>query len=288
METLDEYLKEFYTPETVKSYKREINRFLAENPEAESLVYKDLVGYVGIIRKRYSNAGTVQKIIAGIKSYYGFLAHTGKRRDNPAASLKLRDRKCRDIQLQDLLSPKELKQLQEAENPRQGLEMRNRVLLSLLIYQALRTEELEALTVNGINFENATVQIKATAKTEARELPLQAQQAIQLLRYIENTRKKLLKRKKTDRLLVGQRGNPMQAEDIAKHIRRHYKNSIEGRAVTATAIRQSVITNMLKAGKDLREVQVFAGHRYISSTEKYKQTDLEALKAEIEKHYPLK
>ncbi len=44
---------------------------------------------------------------------------------------------------------------------------------------------------------------------------------------------------------------------------------------------------MLKEGKDLRVVQVFAGHKKISSTEKYKQTAIDELKAAIHKYHPL-
>jgi integrase/recombinase XerD len=59
------------------------------------------------------------------------------------------------------------------------------------------------------------------------------------------------------------------------------------RNLNARTLRQSVITNMLKEGKDLRVVQVFAGHKKISSTEKYRQSGLEELQAAINKYHPL-
>jgi integrase/recombinase XerD len=52
-------------------------------------------------------------------------------------------------------------------------------------------------------------------------------------------------------------------------------------------IRQSVITHFLKANNDIRLVQVFAGHRRAGSTEEYKQSGLEELKANINKLHPL-
>ncbi|WP_084097110.1 site-specific integrase [Cyclobacterium lianum] len=51
-------------------------------------------------------------------------------------------------------------------------------------------------------------------------------------------------------------------------------------------MRQSVITNLLRAGHDLRIVQVFAGHKYPSATEKYKQAQLEELNKQIQRHHP--
>ena len=53
-------------------------------------------------------------------------------------------------------------------------------------------------------------------------------------------------------------------------------------------IRQSVITNLLKQNHDLRLVQVFAGHKNQSTTEKYKQANLEALKTAIKQYHPIK
>ncbi|PSR05489.1 MAG: integrase [Bacteroidetes bacterium SW_11_45_7] len=59
------------------------------------------------------------------------------------------------------------------------------------------------------------------------------------------------------------------------------------RTLNMRTIRQSVITNLLKAGHDLRVVQHFAGHKYPGSTEKYKQSDVEALQRAIDKYHPM-
>ena len=51
-------------------------------------------------------------------------------------------------------------------------------------------------------------------------------------------------------------------------------------------IRMSVITNKLKT-HNLREVQYFAGHKWVSSTERYKLGNIEDLKKEVDKFHPL-
>ena len=51
-------------------------------------------------------------------------------------------------------------------------------------------------------------------------------------------------------------------------------------------VRTSVITHWLKQ-YNLRQVQYMAGHRYVSSTERYKINDLDDLKEDISKYYPL-
>jgi integrase/recombinase XerD len=52
-------------------------------------------------------------------------------------------------------------------------------------------------------------------------------------------------------------------------------------------IRASTITNWLKH-YNLREVQYMAGHKYVSSTERYRMDTLEDLQKELEKYHPLK
>ena len=60
-----------------------------------------------------------------------------------------------------------------------------------------------------------------------------------------------------------------------------------GRGLSPRRLRQSVLRNLLKEGKDLRLVQEFAGHKYVSSTERYKQTGVEELKCQVLKFHPL-
>ena len=55
---------------------------------------------------------------------------------------------------------------------------------------------------------------------------------------------------------------------------------------SVSQIRQSIITQWLTS-EDVRLVQEKAGHRYVSSTERYEQINPEDLQARVEKHHPL-
>ncbi|MGB8489822.1 MAG: tyrosine-type recombinase/integrase [Bacteroidales bacterium] len=103
--------------------------------------------------------------------------------------------------------------------------------------------------------------------------------------YINKPRPKLL-RCDTDRLVLTLRGSAENGEGI-NYLIETFKPLVPELNLNARTIRQSVITNMLKEGKDLRIVQVFAGHKKISSTEKYRQSGLGELQNAIEKYHPL-
>jgi integrase/recombinase XerD len=290
--SLTTYLQQLYTPKTVKAYRREIEAYQKNYPQSDEALYKDIVEYLGVLRKRYSNPRTLNRILCSIKAYYDFLNHTGKRKDNPAKSIRLRDKQSRDIQLQDLFTTNELEALLTAKKERYPkLEYRNKALMSLLIYQALKPSEIERLETTEINLEAATIYIKSSAKNNSRTLALKANQILLFKKYLEEIRPSLIQEKESNAFIIGQRKEPMTAEDITKHIKRNYNPDSyqdKPRNVNALTIRQSVITNLLKSGHDLRVVQVFAGHKYPSTTEKYKQTNIEALQTALQIYHPIK
>jgi integrase/recombinase XerD len=252
-----------------------------------------------VIQRHFQNIGHLRRSLnAGlhliplitanhIKVYYDYLCSEEVRNDNPTKAIKLRDKQSRDIQLQDLFTPEELEQLLNRKERYTNLDYRNKVLSSLLIYQALHPGEAEALTVDDINLNAENIYIKSTYKTNSRTLQLKPNQVLLFHQYITEIRPKLLQQHQSNALLIGIRGGAMTGEDITKHIKRSFRELYPNRKVNAQMIRQSVITNLLKQGHDLSVVQSFAGHKYPSTTERYKQSEIETLKAAVNKYHPL-
>jgi len=285
---LNEYLQKHYTKKTAIAYKREIEIYISNNKKAERYTYAEIVNYIGILRTKYTNSKTINRILSSIKAYYSYLCFIEVRKDNPTKSIRLRDKQSRDIQLQDLFTSDELETLLTAKQERYtNLDYRNKALMSLLIYQALKPNEIEALQCDEINLEEANIYIKSSAKNNSRTLALKANQILLFKKYLEEIRVKLVAENETKSFIIGQRKEPMTAEDITKHIKRNY-NIYKPRKVNALTIRQSVITNLLKQNNDLRIVQSFAGHKYPSTTERYKQSNVEALQTALQIYHPIK
>lgn len=287
MASLEQYLQQHYSPDTAKAYEREIDIYLGNYPGAAAAVYKDITGYMGALRQRYSKPATLHRILSSIKVYYDYLCSEGLRKGNPARAIQLRDQRARDVQLQDLFTVEELEQLLHRKERYHYLEGRNKVLISLLIYQGLLPQEAEGVTTGDINLHAGSLHVRATAKTNSRTLTLKPNQILLFHDYIHAIRPKLLQGKQSQALLIGIRGEAMSGEDITKHVKRSFNNVYPGRTVNAQTIRQSVIANLLKQGHDISVVQAFAGHKYPSSTERYKQSEIETLKAAVNKYHPL-
>lgn len=284
---IQNYLEENLHPSTVKNYLYEINKFRLLNRKTEYYNYQDVMEYVEELRKSYP-PNTINRIVSALKKYYDYLQETEQRSDNPARSIKLRDAKETPIQLQDLFTEKELQKLLEPRIERYPfLTKKNQIIMSLLVYQALKSGEIIQLKTDDVNLEKATIQITGTGITNSRILPLKAQQILLLYEFINQDRNKLKTiRNDENALLLGKLGTPIQVDDIHYLISTYQKEFAKN--LTTITIRQSVITNLLAKGNDLRMVQEFAGHKHLDTTEKYRQTGIKALQNAIDKHHPIK
>lgn len=289
--TLNEYLQARHTKGTAERYQRDIANYLQIVTEAKAInaTYSDVMDYIEILRGKYSNPETIKVIIQSIKKYYYWLNHTGQRKTHPCRNLKLREKTNRDIQIQDLFKPSELELLLERKERYSGLKIKNQVIISLLIYQGLTRNDIVNLTLNDIDLNEGTIYIKADTKTNSRTLKLKSKQIMLLHKYINESRKELAKLNtvRSESLVLTKLGTPEKGEGIS-YLLETSKHLFPERNLSTKTIRQSVIANLLKQGNDLRLVQVFAGHKCPGSTEKYRQTGIEELKAGINKYHPLK
>ena len=285
---LESYLNEHHTSKTVRRYMREIGLFFLsfekKSIQSKAASYQDILEYLGQVRNE-KGVQVLKCSLAGIKRYFDYLNATNQRKDHPAKFIRLRDKIHRDIQLQDLFSSSELLQLLERKERYKLLANRNKMILGLLVYLGLTTGEIIRLEVENIDFDKAKIFIKSTSRTNSRTLKLTPKQVLPMYKYVFEDRPKLLK-VESNLLVISKSGRAENGEGVS-YLVSTFKHLFADRNLNPRTIRQSVITNLSSSGKDLRWVQVFAGHRYPSSTEQYRQTEVEALKLAILKYHPL-
>lgn len=286
--SLSDYLSRRHTKSTAERYHKDIQNYLESITEqkAQAATYSDIMDYIGILRKKYSNPESIKVIIHAIKKYYYWLNHTGGRKTHPCRNLKLKEKANRDVQIQDLFKPEELELLLERKERYKDVKTKNQIIISLLIYQGLTRNDIVKLTLKDIDLEEGSIYIKPDIKTHSRTLKLKSNQIMLFYKYTHEIRPKL-KTIETSSLILTKSGTPEQGEGIS-YLLETSKHLFPDRNLNTKTIRQSVIANLLKQGNDLRLVQVFAGHKYPGSTEKYRQTGIEELKAGIQKYHPLR
>jgi len=295
--TIKEYLQKKYSKSTLNSNLYNIKRFTDYyQSKASKATYKDVLKYIEHLRKNYDlSPKTLRHCLYGVKIYFNYLLETGKRNDHPCSELYLKDKIDKQIQVDNLYSSETLELFFESYKIKRKTYLlnRNKIIISLLIYQALTVKEIISLEVENIDLEKGEIFIKGqsaiTSKSpRSRTLPLQAKQVLLILNYLKKERKKLLKYNKENpndtRLILGQHGMPLSPHVISKLIN---ENREKNEKIQPIKIRQSVIANLLKKENDTRIVQVFAGHKRASTTMQYKQSELEVLHKAINEYHPL-
>lgn len=247
--------------------------------------YKDLVEHIGALRSRGLSADHIRTELAGLKQYYTYLVRIGARLDNPSRYIVLKDGQQRDIQFQDLFSPEELELLLDRPNRYGILQWRNKLIVSLYIYQGLTTGEIARMRVSYIDLDKGSLFILSSPRQCSRILPLRANQVIFLERYLTFDRPCLL-RSATDALLLSKLGSIVKGEDC-HYLIESARELFPERTLNPMTVRQSVIVNLFDQGWDIRDVQLYAGHHYASTTERYKPTDLSTLQGALDQFHPL-
>ena len=157
------------------------------------------------------------------------------------------------------------------------------VILGLLIYQGLAAEEITRLEATHVHLREGRLFVRAMKRTGERWLPLSALQLIELGEYLQENRFK------TGPLLVDGRKQPASPTNINNRMQGMMKQlrRLNPRVINAAQFRSSVIAHWLKAN-NLRQVQYMAGHKYVSSTQRYQLSTLDDLKSELQQHHPLR
>lgn len=276
-----------YTRQTVKSYMYSIGHYLTVHPDANCYKYKDVLNFMTEISQNNKNPDRINAVLAAIKKYYDYLIDVGIRNEHPCRNLTIKQKRNRDIIHQDLFTSAELELLMEREERYQELKVKNQTLISLLIYQGLTAGEVSGLKTSHIDLDNGTIYIRESKKQTRRHMEIQPRQYRLIDKYSSTVRATLLN-VETDIFLVGKLGTPITVDDI-NYMVSTFKPLFPDRNLNPRTIRQSVISNWLNEKRlPLEQVQLLAGHRWISATAKYRYSPIAEQRDLINRFHPLK
>ncbi|MGQ2985538.1 tyrosine-type recombinase/integrase [Flavobacterium sp.] len=275
---LNRYIRSSYS---VDSYLYEIRRFIDRNPGYTAYTHADITRVFAELNEQYHRkdgtvSGAVNRIFISIKWLYSFLVYTGIRKEHPfPPGYSIKGTQKKGFDRSTILSPKELSGLvtyaRQEELRFPWLQMRNAVVISILVYQGLLSQELVALLCEDIDLDAGTMKIRSTRITNGRVLPLHPSQFMLLHDYLNQSRQRLLRGNTTcQHLILSTRALKETVNGIGSILRR-YRFLYPDKPMTAENIRKSVIYNKInEEQRSVEEVQLFAGHKWPSSTEAYR------------------
>ena len=266
--------------------------------ELEEISYPDAMMFMQWSSKHGASQKTIGNYLTHVRKFYQFLISEGAVKENPVAHIKVQGIKRKVYH--DILNTDELQQLYQQYPttieyepgkiipPQQKnilSRRRNKVILSLLIYQGLRVEEVAAINLQDLQLREGKITVHAQRRTAARIMKLESHQVYELMDYIHETRKEFLEVKGATSKLFLQWKTKDNFHNIT-HLMLTHLRTINSRVKNFDQLRASVITAWLKQ-YDLRKVQYLAGHKYVSSTEEYKANNIDELQDDVTKYHPL-
>lgn len=248
--------------------------------------YQTCLKYVRHLTRKGNKKKTVNHKLRRIKTYLDHLVEEGNRSDNPLADIRVKGEK-RSIHY-DLLESEELEDLYYSFETTGKQEIyhtytakRDKIIVGFMVYQGLHAKDLKHLRSEHLNVNKGKLYVPGSRRSNGRELELRPWQIMELAGYLNDIREKLMERTQDSDHLFPYGDRFIFVPNIVKKLKKYNQ-----KVTNAKQIRASVITLWL-GRYNLRKVQYLAGHRYISSTERYLQDDLENLHETVNNFHPI-
>ena len=293
MKIYKEYLQEQgYSETTIIGNERQVEIFekwCKKNATSPiEIDYKISLKFIKYLTRKGSSKKTINHRLRSIKIHFNYLIEQACRVDNPIENTIVKGVK-RTInynlleadELEDLYYSFETDKYQEEYH--EYTLKRAKVIIGLMMYQGLNTTDLGNLQIEHLQLSKGKIYVPSTIRSNARELELKPWQIMEFIEY-QNEVRPIIQDKLQNHSEQLFNSNA-RFNSIIYHIFKKLKKYNQ-KVENIKQIRASVITNWL-GNYNLRKVQYLAGHRYISSTERYLQDDLENLHEIVNNFHPI-
>lgn len=279
-----EYLQQKkLTASTIITYSKSIQKFLSwlgdEGLHAESFTYTDLLEFMRYCHQKGITKRTVHNTLGIVRHYCNHLIVEKKRNDNPAAGVFIKGL-IRKLPT-NLLSMEAMEELFKQYSIQLNVDASKKIMLGLMIYQGLTVGKIMRLQSHHIKMKDGKIFIKGTKRSNERWLQLHAIQMSELQDYLKANRYK------ESALFMEPVKEDVSERNISNRIKYMFDQlkKLNPKVINSKQIRSSVITEWLRKN-NLRQVQYMAGHKYVSSTERYQLNNLDDLQNELKEHHP--
>jgi site-specific recombinase XerD len=259
----------------------------AQEINSEKASYQELLAFVDHCKNQQNDYKTIVQKLATLNHYYAFIGRT----DHAVKQIKIKGEQHKLPPV--ALSATDLNELHQTFETYTSTTQRDRCMVGVLVHQGLTNSELEKLELADLKLHTGELIVPSTAKTNTRILPLNPSQILELQRYITEFRPALLQQRpailkdenKATNQLFCTAGQSTKLQNTLTVIVRKLKQQ-NPQLLNIKHLRASRITHWIRT-EGLRKAQYMAGHRYVSSTERYATNELEELQELIEQLHPI-
>ena len=272
---------------TLEAYKRDVAGFFKfmegrDDKDPDFATNTDLVAFLMGLKNEKRAPATINRKMASVRAYYGFLVEKHIIEDNPTVNIKTPKVEKKNI---EYLSLEEVdKLLAMPDDSIRG--KRDRAILELLYATGIRVNEVIAANVADVNLRIGFFTCHGESG-RARIIPIGRPAKVALEEYIYNSRDMIIKNnKKEEALFVNYYGKRMTRQGLWKIMKEYADKAGLGQKLTPHILRNSFAVHMVQNGADLKSLQELLGHEDISATQIYLSVTKNRIKDVYDKTHP--
>lgn len=284
------YLKSIrgYSPNTIDSYKRDIQRFI-DFLESNSVndfddVSKNILSnFFSTLTTLGLSTKSIARNYSSIKSFFRYLSANEFIRINPA--IKFKGPKV-SINPPEVLSLSEINKILDQPNTNTILGIRDKAMLEFLYATGVRVSELLNIKLNDLFLDEEIIRVFGKGSKE-RLVPIGSHAIHWLTLYLNKVRPILEKKPISGTyVFLNSRGKKLSRMGFFKILKEYASQAKVEKKVHPHTIRHSFATHLLERGADIRIVQELLGHAKISTTQIYTHVDRSRLREVLMKYHP--
>jgi len=230
-----------------------------------------------------SRATTANRRLAVLRRFYAWALREHRAQRDPCLTLRAAKQPPR---MPKTLSEAQVDALLRAPDPGTARGLRDRAMLETLYATGLRVSELVSVKVLEVSLNEGVVRVVMGKGGKDRLVPLGAEAAHWIERYLREARPELAGARVSDALFLTARAQPMSRQAFWQLIKKYAIVAGVRAPLSPHVLRHAFATHLLNHGADLRVVQMLLGHADISTTQIYTHVARERLKALHAAHHP--
>lgn len=269
-DTINEFLdyisyEKKYSDNTELNYEIDLYRFdeylKMNHKNYLKIKYEDVSNFIITLQKSGYKRTSINRTISTLRSFYTYLEKEKIISSNPfnlISNLKT------DKRLPNYFKYNEYLEMINtlSDSP---LDIRNRLILELLLATGMRVSELSNIKMDTIDFNNN--EIKVHGKGNKERIVFYGSYAKDALdNYLYNSRNILLNGKESVFLLVNNNGTPLTSRGIRLIIENIVKKASIHSKITPHTFRHTFATMLLNEGCNIKSVQELLGHASLGTT----------------------
>ncbi len=177
-----------------------------------------------------------------------------------------------------ILTPKEAKKIIHAPDVRTITGYRDRTILEILYSSGIRKDEVNHLTIRGVDYNDGYLMIENGKGGKDRIVPIGRIACRYLENYIKSVRPELLIDKGVEHLFLSLRGRQLSKNIVWDLVKKYAKKARIKKNVHPHTFRHTCATGMLKNKADLNTIRKILGHASLNTTQIYTHLTINDLK----------